>query len=138
VTTPIGDAAAAATRFTARRNRRTAPQPVLAAPARPALPAPEPPAQEETMSPVAAALAAVQHQAAALERDVTANPLAVVITARHVGKAFTAAECIAVADFIAAVEAERRTQDGSQPRTAAAPAANGSGSPASGPQRIMQ
>lgn len=146
MTTPIGDAAAAAVQARRRGLRRTSPQPVLSAPVpRPAITAPAPetapvpnhpePSQEETMSPVAAALAAVQHQAALLERDANANPLAVIITARHVGKTFTVAECVAIADFIAAVEAERGTQADRQARANAEAmvAANGTGPQ----QRIM-
>lgn len=72
--------------------------------------------QEETVSssPVTAALSAIWQQAAALENDVNSNHLAVIISARHVGKSFTPAECVAVADFLAAIEEERRVQQ--QPR----------------------
>lgn len=142
MTTPIGDAAAKATAFRSRRSR-TGPQAALPAPVPAAQPLRNLPetatAQEETVSPVTAALAAVQHQAAAIEADVAANPLAVVIAARHVGRDFTSAECIAIADFVAAIEAERRAQADSRSRAAAAVAAsaNGSGSRATGPQPVM-
>jgi len=104
------------------------PQPLPA----PVITGPEPtPAPEEPMSsPVTAALAAVQHQAAVLEADVAANPLAVLVTARHVGKTFTEAERVAVTDFIAALEAEKRAQAAGRPPAVRdvpqPPAANGS------------
>lgn len=83
-------------------------------------------------SPFTAALGAVQHQAAALEADTLGNPLAVIISARHVGRSFSYAECVAVADFLAQLEAEKRA--GQQ---ALATYAEGNGH-ATGPQRILQ
>lgn len=88
--------------------------------------------QEETMSsPVHAALSVVLDQAAVLETDANSNPLAVIITARHVGRSFSPAECIAVADFIAALEAEKRGQQ----QAIAYP--DGMPAHATGPQRIL-
>ena len=83
-------------------------------------------------SPVTAALAAVWQQAAALESDVTANPLAVILSARHVGKSFTPAECVALADFIAALENERRDRQAVASYQDEAPVSG------TGPQRILQ
>ncbi len=141
MTTPIGDAAAAATGFGRRsRVRKTAPQPVLSAPV-PVQSRPQPSrnAQEDPVSPAApAALAAIQQQAALIESDTRGNLLAVIITARHVGKAFTVAECVAVADFLAAIEDGRRNQHqalAAYPVQAPDEAhANGNGSRPTGPQ----
>jgi len=59
-------------------------------------------------SPVSAAFAAVESEARNLEHEACANPLAVIIAARHVGLTLTPAQCIAVADFIHALEDEAR------------------------------
>ncbi len=123
-----------------RRVRVTAPQQILSAPV-PELVRNYPQlsrnVQEDPVSPTApAALAAIQQQAAALEADTHGNLLAVIITARHVGKAFTVAECVAVADFLAAIEAERRGQHqalAAYPVTGE-PSPNGNGSRPTGPQ----
>lgn len=90
--------------------------------------------EEPVSSPVTAALAAVWQQAAALESDVTSNPLAVILSARHVGKSFTPAECVALADFIAAVENERRDRQQAPARDTAP--ANGAGR-LTGPQQVL-
>lgn len=111
-----------------RGRRPTAPQPALTAPE----PAEPIPAQEEPMSsPVVTALAAVRHQAAVLEADVTANPLAVLVAARRVGRTFTEAELVAVTDFIAALEAEKRVQADGERLSAA------DGHRGSGPQTVL-
>ena len=87
-------------------------------------------------SPVTAALAAVWQQAAALESDVTANPLAVILSARHVGKSFTPAECVALTDFIAAVENERRDRQQAVATYQDEAPANGTGR-LTGPQQVL-
>lgn len=88
--------------------------------------------QEETMSsPVHAALSVVLDQAAVLESDANLNPLSVILAARHVGRSFSPAECVALADFLAALEAEKRGQQQAIVRS------EGNGH-ATGPQRILQ